>query len=165
MKTLGAAGLAVLALIASGCGLSISLGLPSPTIPSVGVNVVNQISNVVVTGDLFSHAVGTGSELEPQFVAPCGGTLSVRAFEGNVGGGALTLYMGMDESLDRGYADEPNVVLANLSDYNLGIMWSEGNLEDGDWIVVTPTEVTISKTEPPALAPGAVCQPWAYEEE
>jgi hypothetical protein len=155
--------LPLLALTVSGCGLSISFAAPSPTIPSVGVNVVNHISNLVVTGDIFSHAVGTTSEATPQLVAPCGGTVAVRAFQGNVGPGALALFKGLDDTLDRAYGAGATIDTGDLARYNVGIMWSDGTLVDGDWIVVTPEEVMVSKTEPAALVPGATCEQWAYE--
>ena len=137
---------------------------PAPTpIPAVTVHVRNLISNVVVSSiELHPDGVlGTPPTDGFGFIEPCGGEVEIEApIDEHSGAGGLGLSMDPEGDLDRFYPDgivEPSDV------YGLGlaIMWTENNLQEGDWVTITPDEVVVGR-EPGSLPSDGTCAPWSY---
>jgi hypothetical protein len=146
-----------LAILIVGCT---SAGVTPP--PSVTVHVVNGISNVVLMSKDLSAAVGLGT-LAPDtqsLLAACGGTADVQAPIKNGNGGLLVLLIDPSGELDHAYARGDGQ--SNSTAYPVEIIWSNGELNSGDWIVVQPGGVTRTTTAP-AAPPSGSCAAWIGE--
>jgi len=146
-----------LALFLAGC-----TGSSATPQPSVTVHIVNGISNVVLMSKDLSAAVGLGT-LAPDshsLLAACGGTADVQAPIKNGNGGLLVLQIDPSGDLDRAYS-RGNTQSSSVA-YPVEIIWSNGELQAGDWIVIEPGGVTRSTTAPASM-PGGSCGAWIGE--
>jgi hypothetical protein len=136
---------------------------PGPTQSApVAVHVVNRISSVVVTSPFGPALPGLRSPASDSqsFVAPCGGQADVQAPNENGTGGLLALLIDPTGVLDQAY---PRASLGSLDARFSGeIIWSSGELNPGDWIVVDPGGVTVTTTPPASMSVGS-CGSWIGE--
>ncbi len=148
---------ASLALLLAGC-----VNQAPTSAPSVTVHVVNGLSNVIVmSGDL---SVATGLQTPPpgglSLLSSCGGEADVQAAVKNGSGGELVLQIDPSAALDQAYARGD--MESSSTPFSVEIIWSSGELNAGDWVVVAPGGVTRTTT-PPASMPSGTCGAWIGE--
>ncbi len=150
-------------MVSGACLAGCAAFAPTP-VPGVTVHLANRISNAVAVGSLFSEDPAKPAVAGvPLVLAPCAGALDVRAPIGNAGGGALTLFIDPSGRLDDAVARHETHSSFDPDAYELSIIWSDGELAEGDWLVVTPTEVLKVTAQPEP--PSAECEPWATPPE
>ena len=122
-------------------------------------HLVNHIASVVVASGSVLHPDESGGLI---FVPPCGGGRTDVLAVPRDGTGSLVLSFDPTAGLDESYAaDHGDLDHADVSPGSLSIIYSSGELQSGDWIVIEPDGVTRSPMQPTFDTRGA-CATWRF---